>query len=182
MSKVGRRAIPLDGVKIDIKGNEIELQGAKGKFVHELPSCLSCSVEDNNKALVLSMKDGGRLKEKALWGLHRALLANKVKGLQSGFEKILRIVGLGYKAQMSGSTMTLTLGFSHKIQYVVPEGVTVAIDKSGQILTLSSIDKLILGEACDAIRSFKRPEPYKGTGIMYDKEVIHRKVGKAKGA
>ncbi len=117
-----------------------------------------------------------------LWGLHRALLANKVKGVDTGFEKKVKIVGLGYKAQPSGKKLTFSLGYSHKVYYQLPEGVDVVVDKTGQNLVFKAADKFLLGNACDAVRALRFPEPYKGTGIIREGDVIIRKAGKAKAA
>jgi large subunit ribosomal protein L6 len=114
--------------------------------------------------------------------MHRALLANKVKGAETGFEKKIKIVGLGYKAQLAGKKLTFSLGYSHKIDYELPEGVDVKLDKTGQNLVFSSSNKLLLGDVCSHIRKLRPPEPYKGTGIIVGDEVIIRKAGKTKAA
>jgi large subunit ribosomal protein L6 len=110
------------------------------------------------------------------------LLANKVKGVETGFEKKVRIIGLGYKAQLAGKKLNFSLGYSHKIEFPLPEGVEVNVDKTGQQLVFKAADKLLLGNVCDSIRSLRPPEPYKGTGILVGDEVIIRKAGKAKAA
>jgi large subunit ribosomal protein L6 len=115
-----------------------------------------------------------------LWGLHRALLANKITGADKKFEKELRIVGLGFKAVAAGSKLQFTLGYSHKIDFELPKEVSIEIDKTGQILMARSADKEVLGHVCSKIRSLRLPEPYKGTGIQYATEKIRRKVGKKK--
>jgi len=175
MSKIGRKPIPFSSAKIEVNGNKILISGSKVKFEHELPEEIIAKVED--KSLALSVKENTR-SARAKWGLHRALLANKIKGVESGFEQGVKIVGLGYKAQLSGKKMVFSLGYSHKVEYVLPEGVTVDIDRTGQQLTFKSHDKWLLGEVCDNVRSFKTPEPYKGTGIMWANETIRRKAGK----
>jgi large subunit ribosomal protein L6 len=175
MSKIGRKPITFSSAKIEIDGNKILISGAKAKFVHELSDNLNVSLQD--KSLLLSLKVDSRI-ARMEWGLHRALLANKVKGVESGFERLVKIVGLGYKAQKSGKKLTLSLGYSHKVSYTMPEGVDVDIDKSGQKLLFKSHDKSLLGRVCDEVRRFRVPEPYKGTGIMRDDEVIVRKAGK----
>ena len=178
MSKIGRKPIPVTSANVTIENAQLlSIKGAKAEYTHELPSCLA--VEKTDGSLVLSVKDSDR-KTRMLWGLHRALIANKVKGVETGFEQQMKIVGLGYKAQLSGKKLVFSLGFSHKVDYDLPEGVAVAVDKTGQKLTLQSHDKFLLGNACDAIRSLRPPEPYKGTGIMLVGEKIRRKAGKAK--
>jgi large subunit ribosomal protein L6 len=175
MSKIGRKPIPLSSAKVEVTGNKVLVSGAKAKFEHELPEELSAKVEDSS--LVISAKDTTRA-VCMKWGLHRALLANKISGVEKGFEQGVKIVGLGYKAQQSGNKLTLFLGFSHKQEFVLPDGVTVDIDKTGQNLTFKSHDKSLLGGVCDELRRLKKPEPYKGTGIMWADERIIRKAGK----
>lgn len=175
MSKIGRKPISFSSAKIEVKGNTVFISGSKGKFEHEFPEGIAVTVED--KAVLVGVKNGDR-SLRAQWGLHRALLANKIKGVESGFEQLVKIVGLGYKAQLSGKKMVLSLGYSHKIEYLLPEGIALKLDKTGQQLAFSSHDKWLLGKVCDDIRSFRKPEPYKGTGIMLAEEVIKRKAGK----
>jgi large subunit ribosomal protein L6 len=177
MSKIGRKPIPLKTAKIEIHNNTVKISGGKVDFVHELPVELTAKVLD--KALCLESEKKTRAAG-VLWGLHRALLANKVKGVEVGFEQKIIIVGLGYKAQLTGKKMLLTLGYTHKIDYELPSEVTVDIDKTGQVLLFKSPDKFLLGKVCDTVRSFRPPEPYKGTGIMKEHEKIIRKAGKTK--
>lgn len=177
MSKIGRKPIPFKTAKIEVKDNTIKISSGKTNFVHELPAGLTAKITD--KSLCLETKEKSR-QAGMLWGLHRALLANKVKGAETGFEQKVTIVGLGFKAQLAGKKMTLTLGYTHKIDYELPAEVTVDIDKTGQNLVFKSSDKLLLGSVCDVVRSFRPPEPYKGTGIIKEGEVIVRKAGKTK--
>lgn len=177
MSKIGRKPITLSSASVQVTGNSLVISGQKGKHTHELPEVLT--LEQTGKELKLSMKED-TMANRMVWGLHRALLANKVQGVEIGFEKIVRIVGLGFKGQLTGNKFVFSLGYSHKIDYTLPNGVTAEVDKSGQVLTLRSIDKGLLGGACDTIRSFRKPEPYKGTGIIRDGEVVRRKAGKTK--
>lgn len=179
MSKIGRTAIPLTGVTVTVNGSHISIKGAKKEVTHELPSELSATVA--NGALKLTLHDGVEERHgKTLWGLHRALIANEIKGLGVGFKRTLKIVGLGFKAQKQGDSLVLTLGYSHKIEYTMPKTVSVEIDKTGQLMTFASQDKLALGNVCAAVRAFRLPEPYKGTGIMFEDEQLIRKAGKAK--
>lgn len=177
MSKIGKRPIPLTSAKITIQGNSVTITGPKVTFVHQLPDGLSASVEGKD---FFVKADRNTRRDRMIWGLHRALLANKVKGSETGFEQKITIVGLGFKAQLSGKKVTLTLGYTHKIDYELPAEVTLEVDKSGQMLIFRSSDKFILGNVCDAIRSFRPPEPYKGTGIIRAGDVIIRKAGKTK--
>ncbi len=179
MSKIGRKPIAISSAKIEIDGNKVTISGSKDTFVHELPDCIAVTL--NDKSLSLSLTKETR-ENKVLWGLHRALLANRVKGVETGFERNVKIVGLGYKAMLSGKKMTFSLGYSHKIEYELPTGVDVNIDKTGQLLTFKATDKLLLGNVCDAVAAFRRTEPYKGTGILPDGTIVIRKAGKAKSA
>lgn len=177
MSKIGRKPIPVTSAKITIDGRMLTISGAKNTFNHELPDGISVQAQDKE---LLVTADRITRRHKMLWGLHRALLANKVKGVETGFEQKLIIVGLGYKATLTGKQLVLVLGYTHKIEYTMPDDVTVEIDKTGQNLMFRSADKFSLGNVCDAVRGFRPPEPYKGTGIMRDGEKIFRKAGKTK--
>ncbi len=180
MSKIGRKVITFSNTNIQVSGNTITIGGSKLKLVHELPASLVATVDGKNLKISLRSGEKETKENKMLWGLHRALVANKVKGLEKGFEQVMKIVGLGFKAQLAGKKMTFTLGFTHKIDLELPAEVTVDVDKTGQILTFKSHDKFLLGNICDRVRSFRAPEPYKGTGVMKADEVIVRKAGKTK--
>jgi len=179
MSKIGKKAITLTSAKVQVQGNKVTIAGQKTTFAHELPAELSASIE--GKELLIKAANPTR-KNRILWGLHRALIANKVKGVETGFEQKITIVGLGFKAQMAGRKMTLTLGYTHKIDYEIPVEVGIELDKTGQIIIAKSADKYLLGTVCDTIRSFRPPEPYKGTGIIREGETVIRKAGKTKAA
>jgi len=179
MSKIGRKPIEILSTKVEINGKVISLNGPKAMFTHELPDVIEATIKDG--LLFLTVKNNTRV-NRVLWGLHRALLANKIKGTLTGFEKKVKIVGLGYKAQLAGKKLNFTLGYSHKIEYNLPQGVDVEVDKTGQQLVFKATDKQLLGDVCDAVRSLRPPEPYKGTGIILDGEVIIRKAGKTKAA
>ena len=179
MSKIGRKPISVTGIKIEIKGQEVHCTAPKGSFVYLLPEDLKAELNEEKKevaAKVAKLSDSSN----RLWGLHRALLANEVQGVTVGFEKRLEINGLGYKAIVSGKNIQFSLGFSHKVDFELPQGVSLETDKSGQRLTFKSQNKVLLGQVCCRVRSLRPPEPYKGTGIKYADEVIRRKVGKAK--
>ncbi len=180
MSKIGRKPIDISGVTIEINGRDISFKGKQASGVHTLSDLLKAEVVDNQLVItsVRKTSDTNRI-----WGLNRALLANQIIGASKGFEKQVRIVGLGFKAVAQGaSKLQFSLGYSHKIDFDLPANVTVEIDRSGQLLTCRSSDKQALGLVCSEIRALRVPEPYKGTGIMYVGEVIRRKAGKAKSA
>lgn len=179
MSKIGRKPISIKGVTVDFKGGLLHYKGAKGSGVYELPEILDVKVEGDSLKLVGSeqSRDVNRI-----WGLHRALLQNKIKGVQEEFVYKIQIVGLGFKAKQVGNKLEFSLGYSHKIDFDLPPQVTVVIDKSGQNLDFKSTDKELLGLVCSKVRSLRKPEPYKGTGIKFENEVLLRKAGKTKGA
>jgi large subunit ribosomal protein L6 len=179
MSKVGRKPILFTSAKVVVEGGKIIIQGQKEKFEHDLPDVITAKLEE--KSLKLEINRDNRI-NRMLWGLHRALIANKITGVEKGFEKKISIIGLGYKAVVSGKKLVFTLGYTNKIDYELPEGVTVNIDKSGQQLLFKSADKFLLGNVCDRVRSLRSPEPYKGTGIIRENDVVMRKAGKTKGA
>ncbi|MBS1987690.1 50S ribosomal protein L6 [Candidatus Dependentiae bacterium] len=178
MSKIGRKPIAITTAKVEFSGNQVSIAGPKGKFLHEIPAA-SLKISLEGKVLQLEMLENTR-QNRMLMGLNRALLANKVKGVETGFEQKMTIVGLGFKALVTGNKVVLSLGYTNKIEYILPAEVTLEVDKSGQNLIFKSADKFILGNVCDAIRSFRPPEPYKGTGIVRDGEVVRRKAGKTK--
>lgn len=178
MSKIGRKPIDISNTQVDIKGQEIHYKGKFDSGVYVLPEFITATLED--KILKLSLLDNAN---KKFWGLHRALLANKLQGASELFEKKLQIIGLGFKAELlAGHKVKLSLGYSHKIEQDLPKEVTLELDKTGQNLTFKSSNKQVLGQICATIRSFRPPEPYKGTGIKLSTEVIKRKAGKTKAA
>jgi len=182
MSKIGRKPIDVGSAKIEIKGNEIHFSGKKGTGVYVLPEGMTASL--NGTLLSLSFDKNSKNSSDAnrIWGLNRALLANKIKGCQQEFEKIIQINGLGFKAVVSGSKVVFSLGFSHKIDFMLPKDVTLEVDKTGQRLVFRSPDKELMGQVCSQVRALRPPEPYKGTGVKYETEVIARKAGKTKAA
>ena len=178
-SRVGKRPIPVPkGVTFSLKGRHCEVKGAKGTLSFELPE--SVVVKEDAGHLAVSSdregSDGARLQ-----GLGRALLANLVKGVSTGYERTLEMVGTGYRAEVKGTVVHLSLGFSHPVAYQLPPAVTgkVAPDSKGAVLTLESPDKAALGQAAATIRGFRPPEPYGGKGVRYRGENILRKAGKA---
>src|SRR5579871_2500735 len=153
MSKIGRKAIDLDNVKVEIKGHEIHYKGTKSSGIHVLPDELTAQVRDN--ALFIALKDSTQTKNNSIWGLHRALLANSIKGASTGFEKQLLIEGLGFKATLAGSKIVFNLGYSHKIDFELPKTVSLEIDKTGQKLTFKSADRELIGQVCSKIKSLR---------------------------
>ncbi len=175
MSKIGRKPIDIGSMTVELKGQEVHYKGKLASGVYELPHTLEAHLAD--KKITLDVR-GNSIAARMAWGLHRALLFNTLKGAETGFEKHLKIVGLGYKAVLTGSKIVLALGYSHKVELELPSNVTLTIDKTGQNLVFKSSNKALLGHVCSQVRDFRKPEPYKGTGIQYANEVIIRKAGK----
>ena len=177
MSKIGKHPVQLpEGVSAEIKEDSIVVKGKLGELKTHIPAGISVTLEDGH----LVVKPIHETKEaEAFWGTVRANLANMVKGVSVGFTKKLELIGVGYRAQVQGQKLVLTLGFSHDITYELPAGVKA--ECADQIkLTLSSADKQLLGQVASEIRSYRKPEPYKGKGIKYAGEYILRKEGKKK--
>jgi len=179
MSKVGRRSISTANVSIDIDGQNIKYKGPQAEGTHELPSCLTATISDNE--LTVALKDQKDTNNSNFWGLHRALLFNKISGSREKFKKEIKIIGLGYKGTLQGNEILFALGYSHKIIFPLPKDVTVEIDKSGQNITIISFDKFLAGDVAQKIRALRPPEPYKGTGVRFADQVVVRKAGKTKG-
>ena len=175
MSRVGRDPIPVpDGVKIKINKELVKINGKLGELQHELPSGIKVVLEDGK--LQLSRKNDSS-DQKSLHGLSRALVANMVKGVSEGFTKQMEIVGVGYRCDMLGKALQLTVGFSHKVVFIPPESIEIKVAEPTKF-SVSGINKEVVGDIAAKIRSIKPPEPYKGKGIRYAGEYIRRKAGK----
>jgi len=182
MSKVGRKPINIADLQVEVKGRDVHYKGSQASDVYSLPEYLQAEIDgDKLKISVVKAFEKERFVNRD-WGLHRSLLANKILGATKGFERKLKINGLGFKATVSGKKVVFSLGFSHKIDFELPDGVVMQADKTGQALTLKSADKELVGHVASMIRALRPPEPYKGTGIKLVEEVILRKAGKAKAA
>jgi len=177
MSRIGRMPILLPKeIKVSCDPSKVEVTGPKGRLVHDLPQGISVSV-DGEKVFIQRSDD--QRTSKALQGLTRSLLANMVTGIAKGFEKRLEIVGVGFRADVQGENLKLTLGFSHPVLYPIPKGIKVEVEKQTQI-TIKGMDKQQVGTVAAQLRALKPPEPYKGKGIRYFGERIRKKVGKTK--
>lgn len=175
MSRIGKQVIPIpDNVKIELLDELLTVTGPKGKLQKMLHQGVQVTAGD--KKAVVSI-DENLKGAKALHGLHRALLANMVTGVSKGFERALEIVGVGYRAELSGRVVTFHLGYSHPVVFELPQGIDGKIEKTR--ITLTGIDRELLGRTAAKIRSFRKPEPYKGKGIKYVEEFIRRKAGKS---
>lgn len=176
MSRIGRMPIAIPaGVTVDVaENNKVVVKGPKGTLERVLPSEMTIQVEDGH---VVVFRPNDLKKMKSLHGLTRTLIANMVTGVTQGYEKVLEINGVGYRAAKQGKELTLTLGYSHPVIMVDPEGIETILDGQNKI-TVRGIDKEKVGQFAAEIRDKRRPEPYKGKGIKYADEVIRRKVGK----
>ena len=174
MSRLGKLPIKLpEGVSAKFTDQSLEVKGPKGELKQNISEIVNLELKDNE--IILSVKDMSK-KSKSFWGLFHALVKNMVVGVSEGFEKKLEINGVGYRATLSGNTLKLNLGYSHPIDYELPDGVSAQVE--GNTITLSSIDKQLLGESAYKIRSFRPPEPYKGKGVKYAEEIVRKKAGK----
>ena len=177
MSRVGRMPIVLPKeVKVACDPSKVEVTGPKGRLIHSLPQGITVSL-DGGKVLVHRPND--QRTSRALQGLMRSIIANMAIGVTQGFEKRLEILGVGFRADVEGKALKLTLGFSHPIIYPLPEGIKVEVEKQTQI-TVKGIDKQQVGIVAAKLRSIKPPDPYKGKGVRYLGERIRKKVGKTK--
>ncbi|OIQ00582.1 MAG: 50S ribosomal protein L6 [Zetaproteobacteria bacterium CG2_30_46_52] len=175
MSRVGKQPITIpDGVEVSVKGNVITAKGAKGTLETPLFKGVTASVEEN--VLTFVCEDLGNKVVKSNFGLARALAANVITGVSTGFQKTLELRGVGYRAQTQGNVLNLSLGFSHPVNYELPAGVEASVDKSNIII--SGIDKQQVGQVAAEIRAYRPPEPYKGKGVRYVGEHVAMKEGK----
>jgi large subunit ribosomal protein L6 len=179
LSRVGKRPIPIPkGVTVNLSSDKVDVQGPKGKLSIPIPGQVTAKKDGDAISFVSSApgRDGARLQ-----GLSRALLASAVKGAAEGYEKVLELVGTGYRAEVKGKTITLALVFSHPTNVPVPPAITAVVppDSKGTQLVLTSADKALLGQLAASIRDLRPPEPYGGKGIRYRGENIRRKAGKA---
>ena len=174
MSKIGKKPIQIpNGVDIKVDGSWLSVKGPKGELKRELPAGIELKIE--NSQLTLRPKIITR-ESKTLWGLGSSMARNMIKGVSEGFEKVLEFQGVGYKAVVKGNGLEMGLGFSHPVSVIAPNGITFKVEKNS--ITVQGIDKELVGKVAAEIRSFREPEPYKGSGIKYKGEVIIRKAGK----
>ncbi|MBW2029947.1 MAG: 50S ribosomal protein L6 [Deltaproteobacteria bacterium] len=174
MSRIGKKPIPIPkDVSIDIKGDSLLVKGPKGELRQKIHPGVGLSREDDQLIVTVN---GDTRKSHSLHGLFRALVSNMVTGVSQGFQRELEIVGVGYRGEISGTKATFHLGYSHPIVFQLPDGIEAKIEKTK--ITLSGIDKELLGRTAAKIRNFRAPEPYKGKGIKYAEENIRRKAGK----
>lgn len=175
MSRIGKKPIPLPkGVTVVVDDGMVTVKGPLGLLKRHIPGHVAIAIDATE---VNVTRDGDAKTARSMHGLTRTLVANMVIGVSTGYVKNLEIVGVGYKAEKKGNDLILSLGYSHPIEFIPPEGITVEAPKPTQIV-LKGADKELLGMVAATIRGFRKPEPYKGKGIKYENEVILRKAGK----
>ena len=175
MSKVGKLPVAIPaGVTVNVANGLISVKGPKGELKQSFHDEIDIKVEGTE--VVLTTKNGAK-QTNAYHGLYRSLISNMVKGVTDGFTKTLVITGVGYRAEVKGKELVMNLGYSSDYIAIIPDGLTVVATPDGK-LTVTGIDKQLVGEFCSQVRKLRKPEPYKGKGIRYETEVIRRKVGK----
>ena len=177
MSRVAKAPVELpSGVQVTLSGGHIAVKGGKGLLEMDVHQAVEIKQDDN--VLTFEARDGSKL-SRAMSGTTRALVNNMVIGVSAGFEKKLQLVGVGYRVQLKGNTLSLSLGYSHPVEYVLPKGVTAETPSQTEVV-IRGIDKQQIGQIAAEIRDFRRPEPYKGKGVRYADEVVRRKEAKKK--
>lgn len=176
MSRIGKQPIDIPhGVNVELKNDTVKVKGPKGELSYSLPDSIKASLVDNK----LLLERGSDTKvDRALHGLARSLLFNMVNGVSKGYERVLEITGIGYRAQVKGNKIVFTLGYSHPVEFELPAGVSAKVDEKQTTITLSGIDKQILGQVAANIKELRAPDAYKGKGIRYSGERIKLKAGK----
>jgi large subunit ribosomal protein L6 len=175
MSRIGKQPIVVPPkVKVEVKGQQVLVEGPKGKLNFNLPTRTSIKVEGGN---IIVSRTGDDAQSKALHGLSRALVNNMVKGVSEGFVKKLEIQGVGFKAAVQGKVVNLSLGYSHPINYAIPDQIKVTVEENTK-LTIEGPDRQVVGLVASEIRAYYPPEPYKGKGVRYAGEHVARKEGK----
>ena len=176
MSRIGKLPVEMPtGVKYSKNGNNVTIEGPKGKLSLDIDNDIL--VELDGQTLLVTRRENLNSK-KSLHGLYRVLISNMVCGVSKGFEKKLEIIGTGFKANVTGDKLVLTIGYSHPVEFNIPAGIKITVEENTK-LTIAGIDKQLVGQVAAVIRKFRKPEPYKGKGIKYSDEVIRRKAGKA---
>ena len=177
MSRIGKKPITIPSdVTLTQTGQAITVKGGKGELSFTLPDVVAASVADNELTLSVDESVKGA---SAMWGMSRTMVANMIEGVTKGYSKALELRGVGYRAQMKGSDLSMQLGYSHDVNYTPPAGITIEAPKPTSVI-VSGIDKQQVGQVAAEIRSFRKPEPYKGKGVRYVGEYVRQKEGKKK--
>jgi len=178
MSRVGKKVIPIPkGGEVKLDGRRVQVKGPKGELSYEMLDGIELKIDGAEAQVEQHSKAPNRA---AIHGLSRALIGNMVEGVSAGFSKSLEIIGTGYRAQVQGQKLVLNLGYSHPIEYDLPQGISAKVE--GSVVTVSGIDKAVVGQVAAEVRRFRPPEPYKGKGVRYVNEHVRRKQGKSAGA
>ena len=177
MSRIGKKPINIKDVEVKIDGQNVTVKGKLGELQMEVHPNITVKVEGDE---IIVTRPNDAKQNRALHGLTRALIANMVQGVTEGYKKTLKIIGVGYRAELKGKNLLLNVGYSHPIYFIPPEEIKLEVPAPDQVV-VSGIDKELVGNVAAKIRSFRKPEPYKGKGIRYIDEVIIRKAGKAAG-
>ena len=177
MSRIGRMPIEVPrGVQVEIEDSRIKVRGPKGELARLFHPDMTISLEEGQ---IIVRRPTDNRKHRSLHGLTRALLANMVQGVSEGFRKELEIVGVGYRAEIQGEKLVLNVGYSHSVEIVPPEGITITVARGAKRIAVEGVDKELVGQIAAQIRAVRKPEPYKGKGIRYVGEQVRRKAGKA---
>jgi large subunit ribosomal protein L6 len=175
MSRIGNKPLEIpSGVQVDVSDELIKVKGPKGELQQAGHSHVHVNIEGST--LTVTVKDETDKKDRSLWGLYRRLIENMVEGVTKGFEKKLEINGVGYRASVNGNILKVDAGYSHDVDFPIPEGIQMSVEKN--VISVAGIDKQLVGETAAQIRKIRKPEPYLGKGIKYVDEVIIRKAGK----
>ncbi len=177
MSRIGRMPVVVpDGVEVKIKGSYVSVKGPNGQLEHTFPGSMKITMDE--KVISVTRPSDERF-HRSMHGTTRAVIQNMVTGVTTGFERILDVEGVGYRAEVKGSNLVLNVGYSHSVEIVPPEGITFEVDNRNREIIVRGYDKQVVGEIAANIRKVRPPEPYKGKGIRYRGEYIRRKAGKS---
>ncbi len=177
MSRIGRLPVEVpQGVDVNIKGSHVRVKGPKGQLEHTFPAAMKISLKDG---MVFVERPSDEREHRALHGMTRAVINNMVTGVSTGFEKVLEVNGVGYRAELSGKNLVINVGYSHPVEVEPPDGIIFDVDTRARLIKVQGFDKAKVGQVAADIRKIRPPEPYKGKGIKYLDERIRRKAGKA---
>jgi len=177
VSRVGRMPVEIPkGVDVEVKGSSVRVKGSKGELRRTFSANISIVIEDGK---IIVQRPSDEAQDRAMHGLTRSLINNMIVGVSQGFEKVLEVNGVGYRADLDGKKLVLYLGFSHPVVFEPPEGISFEVDTRTRLIKVSGYDKQVVGQVAADIRKIRPPEPYKGKGIRYIDETIRRKAGKA---
>ncbi|MBI2484017.1 50S ribosomal protein L6 [Candidatus Uhrbacteria bacterium] len=176
MSRIGKQPVQIpSGVEVSVHERAVTVKGPKGQLTRTFHHAVSIALNDG--VVLVTVKDETNKLHRSLWGLSQRLLTNMVSGVVKGVEKQLELNGVGFRASVAGPLLTLNVGFSHPVEFQLPDGIAARVEKN--VVTLAGIDKELVGETAAQIRKIRKPEPYKGKGIRYVGEIVRKKAGKA---